>query len=157
MPLLGIIFLPYTTIMYLLAWSPAVGGGGGIEGWDWLWIILGVFLDIWKWSMMLANRKEAQTQVMTYYPSGAPRDSGFSEVAVSTQEPDAVATKEGGSTATGEEEQAGKQTGLAARSQRRSSRSGVVPAVRVQPRPARRSWSSTRPHRLGPGRTTCAS
>ena len=39
-PLLGIVFLPYTTIMYLLAWSPT-----GISGWDWLWIVLGLFLD----------------------------------------------------------------------------------------------------------------
>jgi hypothetical protein len=27
-PLLGIIFLPYTTIMYVLVWSPATGLAG---------------------------------------------------------------------------------------------------------------------------------
>jgi hypothetical protein len=86
-PLLGIIFLPYTTIMYLLAWTPAVGGGANIEGWDWLWIIMGLFLDIMKWGQMLANRKEAQTQTMKYYPSGAPRyggGSGTTSAAVSS-------------------------------------------------------------------------
>jgi hypothetical protein len=73
MPLLGVIFLPYTTIMYLLAWSPSLAGGGGIEGWDWMWILLGLLLDIWKWSQMWQNRKEAAKQTEQYYPSGAPR------------------------------------------------------------------------------------
>ncbi|MGD8683764.1 MAG: hypothetical protein PVG27_07440 [Chloroflexota bacterium] len=85
-PLLGIIFLPYTTVMYLLAWSPAVAGGGNIEGWDWLWIILGLILDIAKWGQILANRQEATTQVQRYYPSGAPRygGSGGTQAAIST-------------------------------------------------------------------------
>jgi hypothetical protein len=52
-PLLGIIFLPYTTVMYMLVWTPA-----GIEGWDWLWILLGVFLDVIKWGQVAANRKQ---------------------------------------------------------------------------------------------------
>ena len=51
-PLLGIIFLPYTTIMYLLAWSPT-----GIQGWDWMWIGLGVLLDIMKWAQIANNRQ----------------------------------------------------------------------------------------------------
>jgi hypothetical protein len=53
-PLLGIIFLPYTTIMFLLVWSPA-----GISGWDWLWIILGVFLDVLHYQQAAANRRQA--------------------------------------------------------------------------------------------------
>jgi hypothetical protein len=36
-PLLGIIFVPYTTIMYVLVWDPA-----GFAGTDWLWIVLGL-------------------------------------------------------------------------------------------------------------------
>jgi len=74
MPLLGIIFLPYTTIMYLLTWSLV----GGIEGWDWMWIIIGLFLDIMKWGQMLANRKEAARHTRKYYPSGAPSYGGSS-------------------------------------------------------------------------------
>ncbi len=74
MPLLGIIFLPYTTIMYLLTWSLT----GGIEGWDWMWIIIGLFLDIMKWGQMLANRKEAAKHTQRYYPSGAPGYGGSS-------------------------------------------------------------------------------
>jgi hypothetical protein len=52
-PLLGIIFLPYTTIMYMLVWKPT-----GIDGWDWLWIILGVILDVTQWIQSAERRKQ---------------------------------------------------------------------------------------------------
>jgi len=39
-PLLGFIFLPWTTIMYVLVFP------GGIEGFDWVWLGMGVLLDI---------------------------------------------------------------------------------------------------------------
>ena len=39
-PILGIIFLPFTTLMYVLLWSPR-----GLMGWDWFWLILAVVLD----------------------------------------------------------------------------------------------------------------
>ena len=38
--ILGIIFLPWTTIMFVLV-AP-----GGVVGWDWLWIILMLVFDI---------------------------------------------------------------------------------------------------------------
>ena len=41
-PVLGIIFLPFTTLMYVILWGPA----GNLTGWDWLWLIMAVFLDI---------------------------------------------------------------------------------------------------------------
>jgi hypothetical protein len=62
-PLLGIIFLPFTTVMYMLAWSAP----GGVQGWEWLWVILGVLLDIMKWSSMIKYRKENE-----YYPATMP-------------------------------------------------------------------------------------
>ncbi len=52
LPLLGIVVLPYTTVMYMLVWSPT-----GIAGWDWLWILLGVWLDITHWVQVANNRK----------------------------------------------------------------------------------------------------
>ena len=52
-PLLGIIFLPYTTIMYVLVWTPGIG----VNGWDWLWIGLGLLLDIMKWGQLYENRQ----------------------------------------------------------------------------------------------------
>jgi hypothetical protein len=53
-PLLGLIFAPYTTIMYVLVWNPV----GGVAGWDWVWIALGVVLDLMKWGLIGNNRRE---------------------------------------------------------------------------------------------------
>jgi hypothetical protein len=39
-PILGIVFLPWTTIMYLLVYQ------GGITGFDWVWMGLAVAVDI---------------------------------------------------------------------------------------------------------------
>ena len=39
--LLGIIFLPFTTLMYVLLWSPT-----GLTGWDWLWLLLAFLIDL---------------------------------------------------------------------------------------------------------------
>jgi hypothetical protein len=40
LPLLGFIFLPWTTLAYVWVFQ------GGIIGFDWLWLILGLLLDI---------------------------------------------------------------------------------------------------------------
>ena len=72
-PLLGIIFLPYTTIMYLLVWSPA-----GLAGFDWVWLILGLLLDIMKWSQIVRNREGIpgqQTSSEGYFQSVTPGPS----------------------------------------------------------------------------------
>ena len=61
MPLLGIIFAPYTTVMYMLVWSPT-----GIVGWDWMWIGLGVLLDIMKWGQIANNRRGIPMYDETY-------------------------------------------------------------------------------------------
>ncbi len=42
LPCLGFLFLPFTTLMYV--WL--IQGVGGIQGLDWLWLILAVFLDV---------------------------------------------------------------------------------------------------------------
>ena len=42
LPCLGFMFLPFTTLMYV--WL--VQGIGGIQGIDWLWLILAVLLDV---------------------------------------------------------------------------------------------------------------
>jgi len=41
-PLLGIVFLPFTTLLYVVMWTPGVGLTGG----DWFWLVLAVFLDV---------------------------------------------------------------------------------------------------------------
>ncbi|MGQ9682854.1 MAG: hypothetical protein ACUVX9_09980 [Anaerolineae bacterium] len=42
LPLVGLIFLPFTTLFYVLAWNPATG----VSGAAWLWVFLGLLLDI---------------------------------------------------------------------------------------------------------------
>jgi hypothetical protein len=39
-PFLGFIFVPWTTLMYVVV------GIGGVTGWDWLWMALALFADI---------------------------------------------------------------------------------------------------------------
>ena len=51
-PLLGLIFLPFTTLMYTILWTPGIG----VTGWDWLWIILGLFLDLTHWAQVYQNK-----------------------------------------------------------------------------------------------------
>jgi hypothetical protein len=41
-PLLGLLLLPYTTLFYVLAWSPV----GGVSGWGWLLVTAGFLCDI---------------------------------------------------------------------------------------------------------------
>ena len=41
-PLLGIVFLPLTTLFYVIMWTPAVG----LQGFDWFWLVVAVMLDI---------------------------------------------------------------------------------------------------------------
>jgi hypothetical protein len=41
-PLLGLLFLPFTTLMWLLVGGPPLG----VHGLDWLWIVLAVMLDL---------------------------------------------------------------------------------------------------------------
>jgi hypothetical protein len=41
-PLAGLIFLPLTTLVYALAWSPA----GGVDGIGWFWVVFAFLLDL---------------------------------------------------------------------------------------------------------------
>lgn len=52
-PILGILFLPFTTLMYVLLVSPGVG----LVGLDWLWLALALILDLSSYgSTGYANR-----------------------------------------------------------------------------------------------------
>ena len=52
-PLLGIIFLPFTTLIYLLLWQP-----GGLHGFDWFWIGLAALFDIAHWAASATQRNQ---------------------------------------------------------------------------------------------------
>ena len=51
-PLLGIIFLPFATLIYLLLYTP----GRGLSGWDWFWVGLAAMLDIVHWATSATQR-----------------------------------------------------------------------------------------------------
>lgn len=45
-PLLGLIFFPYATLFYVLAYSPVTG----LNGWGWAFVVLGFIFDIGHWA-----------------------------------------------------------------------------------------------------------
>ena len=53
-PLLGLIFLPWTTLMYVLVYTP----GAGLVGFDWVWLALGFIADIASYGGGAYKRKE---------------------------------------------------------------------------------------------------
>jgi hypothetical protein len=53
-PILGIIFLPFTTIMYVILWSPVVG----LTTWDWMWLVLAVICDVMHYSSTAYQNKQ---------------------------------------------------------------------------------------------------
>jgi len=54
-PLLGLIFLPWTTLIYILVAAPA----GEITFWGWLMVGLGVITDLSAHAQSYANRQQA--------------------------------------------------------------------------------------------------
>lgn len=56
-PLLGLIFLPFTTMMWLFLGAPPQG----VVGLDWLWITLAVFLDLAHYGNVYGQRSVVRT------------------------------------------------------------------------------------------------
>ena len=42
LPLLGLIFLPFTTLMYVLSYNPVTG----VRGWGWFFVFIGLLFDL---------------------------------------------------------------------------------------------------------------
>lgn len=57
LPLLGLIFLPWTTLAYLIAWQP----GGLDSNWDALLIVLGVAMDVITYMQRAAAKSVTST------------------------------------------------------------------------------------------------
>src|SRR5215218_8093851 len=55
-PLLGLIRLPWTTLLYLLVAAPA----GGITFWGWLFVILGLMMDVASHANSYASRNQGE-------------------------------------------------------------------------------------------------
>ena len=56
-PLLGLIFLPWTTLMYILVAAPI----GGMTFWGWLMVAIGVVMDISAHAQTYTNRDQAMS------------------------------------------------------------------------------------------------
>ena len=56
-PLLGLLVAPWTTLMYLLVWSPV----GGVSGGEWILVGLGVAADIATYAAKPAQSRYATT------------------------------------------------------------------------------------------------
>ncbi len=56
LPLIGLIFLPWTFICYTLAYAPL----GGVTGIGWLFVILGILADVSMWAGGPARRQRRQ-------------------------------------------------------------------------------------------------
>jgi hypothetical protein len=54
LPLLGIIFLPFATLIYVLLYTP----GRGLTGGDWFWVGLAALLDIGHWAASASQRNQ---------------------------------------------------------------------------------------------------
>jgi hypothetical protein len=53
-PLLGLLFLPWTTLFYVIVWSI-----GGVSGAEWLLVALGVILDVGTYGARTAKARYA--------------------------------------------------------------------------------------------------
>ncbi len=63
-PLLGLAFLPFTSIMYVALYTPGIG----VVGWAWLWIVLAFFVDLSSYAGSAAsNRRQIQGYPGTTY------------------------------------------------------------------------------------------
>ncbi|MEI8412299.1 MULTISPECIES: hypothetical protein [unclassified Kribbella] len=51
-PLLGLIFLPFATLMYVVLYT-----GGGLTGFDWFWVVFAAILDVAHWGASWTQRR----------------------------------------------------------------------------------------------------
>jgi hypothetical protein len=54
LPLLGIIFFPFATLIYVILYTPGVG----LTGWGWAWVILALLFDIGQWGASYTQRNQ---------------------------------------------------------------------------------------------------
>jgi hypothetical protein len=52
-PILGVIFLPIATLLYVIVWNT---NGRGVHGWEWLLVVLGAFADLASYASRAASR-----------------------------------------------------------------------------------------------------
>jgi len=70
-PLLGLIFIPFTTLMYVILWNPATG----ITGADWLWIGIAFVLDLGHYTYSAYGNRDKVPGMSFGGGEGPPRSS----------------------------------------------------------------------------------
>ena len=50
-PLLGIVFMPFATLMYAVLYTR-----GGLSGWEWFWVVVAGILDVSHWAVGASQR-----------------------------------------------------------------------------------------------------
>jgi hypothetical protein len=53
-PLLGLMFMPFATLIYVILWQ-----AGGLSGADWFWVVLAGLFDIAHWVGGWTQRRQA--------------------------------------------------------------------------------------------------
>ena len=53
-PLLGIFFLPFATLMYVILYTPGIG----LTGWEWFWVVLAGLFDVGHWAASATQRRQ---------------------------------------------------------------------------------------------------
>ena len=66
-PVLGIIFLPFTTLFYVLLYTPGVG----LTGWDWFWLVMAVFVDLSHYAQNAYQNRQAIPGMSASTPSNS--------------------------------------------------------------------------------------
>lgn len=54
LPLLGIVFLPFATLMYVILYTP----GFGLTGWEWFWVVVAGLCDASHWGVSATQRRQ---------------------------------------------------------------------------------------------------
>jgi hypothetical protein len=52
-PLLGIIFFPFATLLYVILYTPGIG----LSGWEWFWVAVAAVLDVAHWGVGVGQRR----------------------------------------------------------------------------------------------------
>jgi len=52
-PLAGIIFLPFATLIYVVLYTPGIG----LTGWGWFWVVLAGLMDVGHWVASASQRR----------------------------------------------------------------------------------------------------
>ncbi|HSC93053.1 MAG TPA: hypothetical protein VLB86_15470 [Gaiellaceae bacterium] len=53
-PILGTLFLPLTTLLYVILWNT---NGRGVDGWEWLFVILAIAGDVGSYAGGYGRRR----------------------------------------------------------------------------------------------------